>query len=102
VAQARGDAGLSAVTLESGLGTISFDGQVLEVFGFGEEGSKRIHVGQIQRIGLGEAGPLGGQFIVDVGPAAIGLNMVMRLSDPDRVALEALVAEIRAAGKESA
>ena len=61
--EARGDAGLSAVSLESGLGTISFDGQVLELFGFGETESKRIHVGQIQGIELGS------MFVVDLGLA---------------------------------
>ena len=59
------------MTLGSGLGTISFDGQVLEVFGFGEEGSRRIHVGQIQSIELG-GGPLGSQFVVDAGPGPVG------------------------------
>jgi hypothetical protein len=87
---------MSAVTLESGLGTISFDGQVLEVFGFGETESKRIHVGQIQGIELGE-GPFGSMFAVDLGPASGALKMAMKLSDKDRAGLEALIDEVNAA-----
>ena len=88
---------MSAVTLESGLGTISFDGQVLEIFGFGEEGSKRFHVGQIQSIEVGAGGPVGDMFVVDVGPAAMGVKMAMKLSDKDRAGLEALADEVRTA-----
>ena len=88
---------MSSVSLESGLGTISFDGRVLEVFGFGEEGSRRFHVGQIQSIEVGAGGTVGSMFVVDVGPAAIGLKMAMKLSDKDRAGLEDLADEVRAA-----
>jgi hypothetical protein len=87
---------MSAVSLESGLGTISFDGQVLELFGFGETESKRIHVGQVQGIELGN-GPIGSMFVVDLGPASGALKMAMKLSDKDRAGLEALIAEVEAA-----
>jgi hypothetical protein len=89
---------VGAVNLESGLGLITFDGQVLELFGFGEQGSRRIHVLQIRGISLQDGGGLGSQFSVDVGPAGIGLQMMMRLSDTDRAGLQGLIEEIRAAG----
>ena len=49
---------MSSVTLESGMGTISFDGQVVELFGFAEESSRRFHIGQIKDISVSKA-PLG-------------------------------------------
>jgi hypothetical protein len=88
---------MSAVSLESGLGTISFDGQVLEVFGFGEQDSRRFHVGQIESIEVGGGAPAGGRFVLDAGPAAVGLNMAMKLSERDRAGLEALAEEVRRA-----
>jgi hypothetical protein len=96
VEEARGDAGLSSVSLESGLGTISFDGQILEFFGFGEEGSQRFHVGQIQSFGVAP-GPMGDMVSLDVGPASPGLKMAMKLSDKDRAGIEALIDEVMAA-----
>jgi hypothetical protein len=78
------------------LGIVTFDGRVLELFGFGEQGSRRIHLGQIERIELGR-GLTGTQLNVDVAPAGIGLKMAMRLSDEERSALEALIAEVRGA-----
>jgi hypothetical protein len=87
---------MSSVTLESGLGTISFDGQILEFFGFGEEASRRFHVGQIQTFEIGR-GPVGDMLSLDVGSASPGLKMSMKLTDKDRAALEALIAEVMAA-----
>jgi hypothetical protein len=86
---------MSSVSLESGLGTISFDGQILELFGFGEADSRRFHVGQIQGWNLGQ-GPVGSLFVVDLGPSG-SLKMSMRLSDADVAAIESLMAEVMAA-----
>jgi len=88
---------MSNVALEGGLGTISFDGQVLEIFGFGEQRSQRVHVGQIQNIELGNGGLIGSLFTVDVGAGGMGIKMAMKLTDKDRAALQNLVKEVRAA-----
>jgi hypothetical protein len=87
---------MTSVTLESGLGTISFDGQILEFFGFGEEGSRRFHAGQIQSFGIGP-GPVGDMISLDVGPSSPGLKMAMKLSDKDRAGIDALIDEVMAA-----
>ena len=78
------------------LGLVTFDGRVLELFGFGEQGSRRVHIRQIERIEVGR-GLAGTQLSVDVAPAGIGLKMAMRLSDEERAALEGLVGEVRGA-----
>ena len=87
---------MSAVTLESGLGTISFDGQVVELFGFAETESRRFHVGQIQEMKLGKA-PLGSLFVIDLGPATGEVKMMMKVTDKDRAGIEALIAEVTTA-----
>jgi hypothetical protein len=87
---------VSSVSLQSGLGTISFDGQVVELFGFAEEGSRRFHVGQIQGISLDDS-PLGSMFVIDEGPGGMGAKMVMKLTDADRAGLEALIQEVKEA-----
>lgn len=78
------------------LGIVTFDGSVLELFGFGEQGSRRVHIGQIERIELGR-GLAGTQLNVDVARPGVGLKMAMRLADEERSALEALIAEVRSA-----
>ena len=70
-------------------GIVSFDGTVLELFGFGEQGSKRVHVGQITAISGGGSG-----LNVDVGPAGVGIQMMIGLGQPEAEALEALVREV--------
>jgi hypothetical protein len=74
------------------IGLVTFDGRVLEFFGFGEQGSRRFHVSQIQRIELG-----GSMLSLDVGPGGVGMKLAIRLDDAERAQLGELVDEVRRA-----
>lgn len=73
-----------------GLGVIAFDGRVLELFGFGEQGSRRYHLAEIRAIGLD--GPM---LSIDTVPASIGAKLFMpALDDAQLAALRELVDEV--------
>jgi hypothetical protein len=86
----RDDVGVTTVAL--GLGIITFDGEVVELFGFGEQGSRRVHVGQIRSIEGGSGG-----LKIDVERGGVGIRMGFRASDEEQQALAELVAEVRGA-----
>ena len=91
--KARGDAGLSEVReIAVGLGVVSWDGRILETFGFGES-SKRIHPATIDSIEITEGRILGPTASINVrteGPCSIVIG-----NDPSqRAELEALLAEV--------
>jgi hypothetical protein len=77
--------------VELSLGIITFDGEVVEVFGFGEQGSRRVHVRQITGI------EGGGGLKIDVARGGVGIKMGFRASDEEQQALAQLVAEVRGA-----
>lgn len=78
------------VMLQHGL--VTFDGSVVELFGFGEQGSRRIHVRQIDAIDWSNS-----MLSIGVGPAGVGIKMMMRANPDEDATLSALVGEVRQA-----
>jgi hypothetical protein len=81
------------VTTEGGL-VFAFDGEVVEVFSY--DGSRRVHVAQIDAIDVG-AGMLGGSSFSIALKAGQTYAIQARFTDSERSQLEKLVAEVRAA-----
>jgi hypothetical protein len=76
-------------------GVVSFDGRVIESFGFGEHEAKRIHIAKLEKVDLQAAGKR--VFLRMKSRRGGNINAGGKADDAKRAELEALVEAVTAA-----
>jgi hypothetical protein len=82
------------IEVELNDGVVSFDGRVIESFGFGEHEAKRIHISKLEKLDL-KAGPRA--FLRMKSRKGGNINAYGKCDDAKLAELETLVEAIRAA-----